>query len=178
MLTHCLDEFEVAIFLRESRTRHSLLTRNKTFHGKEPQDQDSGPEPKPDLISGNTTANLVNSVDDEIMIESDSEADLELHKIPESEDEVALGNGRRPRKRNRTTRGDQVLPEDTPGSDEKKLRFSTHYESFNIHGWVLCLLITRKGDKTRPSAGVPESNRQPLMEEWISTQAQASVDDD
>lgn len=172
------DEFEVAIFLRESRTRHSLLTRNKTFHGKENQDQDLRMELKPDHVSGDTAANPVNSTDGGIMIESDSEADLELHNIPESEDEVALGDGRRSSKRSRTTRRDQVPPEDTTSSDEKKLRFSTHYESFNIHRWVLCLLITRKGDKTRPSAGVSESNRQPLMEEWISTQAQASVDDD
>lgn len=178
MLTHCLDEFEVAIFLRESRTRHSLLTRNKTFHGKEHQDQDLRMELKPDHVSGDTAANPVNSTDGGIMIESDSEADLELHNIPVSEDEVALGDGRRSSKRSRTTRRDQVPPEDTTSSDEKKLRFSTHYESFNIHRWVLCLLITRKGDKTRPSAGVSESNRQPLMEEWISTQAQASVDDD
>lgn len=177
MLTHCLDEFEVAIFLRESRTRHSLLTRNKTFHGKENQDQDLRMELKPDHVSGDTTTNPVNSTDGEIMIESDSEADLELHNIPESEDEVALGKGRRSSKKSRTTRRDQVPPEDTTGGDEKKLRFNTHYESFNIHGWVLCLLITRKGDKTRPSAGLSDSNRQPLMEEWISTQAQASVDD-
>lgn len=178
MLTHYLDEFEVAIFLRESRTRHSLLTRNKTFHGKENEVKDWRMELKPDHVSGDTAANPANSADGEIMIESDSEADLELHNIPESEDEVALGNGSRSSKRSRTTRRDQEPPEDTLGSDEKKLRFSTHYESFNIHGWVLCLLITRKGDKTRPSVGVSKSNRQPLMEEWISTQAQASVDDD
>lgn len=135
-------------------------------------------EVKPDHVSGDTGANPVNSADGEIMIESDSEVDLELHKIPESTYEVSAGNGRRSSKRSRTTREDQVPPEDTTGSDEKKLRFSTHYESFNIYGWVLCLLITRKGDKTRTDAVVSESNRQPLMEEWISTQAQASVDDE
>ncbi|KAJ6187345.1 hypothetical protein N7519_002253 [Penicillium mononematosum] len=149
------DDFEVAIFLRESRTRHSLLTRNKTFHGKERQARNLKLELNQEHVSEDTAANPVNSGDGEIMIESDSEPDLELHNIPESADEV---------------------PEDT-GSDEKKLGFSTHYESFNIYGWVLCLLITRKGDKTRPSAVASESNRQPLMEEWISTQAQASVDE-
>ncbi|KGO77269.1 hypothetical protein PITC_092290 [Penicillium italicum] len=172
------DDFEVAIFLRESRTRHSLLTRNKTFHGKENRVQDWSVEVKAYHVSGDTPANPVNSTDGEIMIESDSEADLELNNIPESADEVALGNGRRSSKRIQTTREDQVPSGDTTGSDEKKLRFNTHYESFNIYGWVLCLLITRKGDKTRTGAVVSESNRQPLMEEWISTQAQASVDDE
>ncbi|CAI7586069.1 unnamed protein product [Penicillium glandicola] len=171
------DDFEVAIFLRESRTRHSLLTRNKTFHRKENQVQDLNMEMKPDHVSEDTVANLADSADSEIMIESDSEPDLELHNIPESADHIAPGNERQSTKRIRTSREDWVPSEDT-GNDEKKLRFSTHYESFNIYGWVLCLLITRKGDKTRLSAVVSESNRQPLMEEWISTQAQASVDDD
>ncbi|KAJ5960008.1 uncharacterized protein N7479_007158 [Penicillium vulpinum] len=170
------DDFDVAIFLRESRTRHSLLTRSKTFHGKENQDQDLNMEVKPDHVSGDTAANPVDSADGGIMIESDSEPDLELHNIPESTDEVASENRRRSSKRNRTTMEDRV-PEDTSGSDEKKLRFTTHYESFNICGWVLCLLITRKGNKSRPSAVTSESTRQPLMEEWISTQAQASVED-
>ncbi|KAJ5236296.1 hypothetical protein N7489_006387 [Penicillium chrysogenum] len=170
------DDFEVAIFLRESRTRHSLLTRNKTFHGKERQAQNLKLELNQEHVSEDTAANPVNSGDGEIMIESDSEPDLELHNIPESADEVVPGDRRRSSRRTQATREDQV-PEDT-GSDEKKLGFSTHYESFNIYGWVLCLLITRKGDKTRPSAVASESNRQPLMEEWISTQAQVSVDDE
>ncbi|KAJ5436084.1 hypothetical protein N7445_006969 [Penicillium cf. griseofulvum] len=171
------DDFEVAIFLRESRTRHSLLTRNKTLHGKENKVQGSNMEVKPNHVSGDTAANPVNAADGEILIESDSEPDLELHNIPESTDEVALGNGSRSRKRSRKVKEDRAPPEDTTGSDDKKLRFSTHYESFNIYGWVLCLLITRKRDKGRPNAVASESNRQPLMEEWISTQAQASVDD-
>jgi hypothetical protein len=170
------DDFEVAIFLRESRTRHSLLTRNKTFHGKERQAQNLKLELNQEHVSEDTAANPVNSGDGQIMIESDSEPDLELHNIPESADEVALGDRRRSSRRTQATREDQVS-EDT-GSDEKKLGFSTHYESFNIYGWVLCLLITRKGDKARPSAVASESNRQPLMEEWISTQAQASIDDE
>ncbi|KAJ5846661.1 hypothetical protein N7534_010330 [Penicillium rubens] len=170
------DDFEVAIFLRESRTRHSLLTRNKTLHGKERQAQNLKLELNQEHVSEDTAANPVNPGDGEIMIESDSEPDLGLHNIPESADEVVPGDRRRSSRRTQANREDQV-PEDT-GSDEKKLGFSTHYESFNIYGWVLCLLITRKGDKTRPSAVASESNRQPLMEEWISTQAQVSVDDE
>ncbi|KAJ5773469.1 hypothetical protein N7457_008365 [Penicillium paradoxum] len=158
------DEFEVAIFLRETRTRHSLLTRNKTFHR---EGQDLNLEVKPEHVSEDTAANPVSLAGGEIMIESDDEADLELHNIPESADDVASRDGQRT---------DQVQPEDEAG-DEKKLRFSTNYESFNICGWVLCLLIKRKGGKTRPNAVESEPTRQPLMEEWISTQAQTSIDD-
>ncbi|OQE47131.1 hypothetical protein PENCOP_c001G01808 [Penicillium coprophilum] len=171
------DDFEVAIFLRESRTRHALLTRSKTFQGKENHNQELNMDVKPDHVSDDTVDNPVSSADGEIMIESDSEPELELHNIPESVDEAALGNGRRSSTRSRTTKENQLPLEDTTGSDEKKLRFNTHYESFNICGWVLCLLITRKGDKSRQSAALSDTNRQPLMEEWISTQAQVSIDD-
>jgi hypothetical protein len=168
----------VAIFLRESRTRHSLLTRNKTFHGKGNQNQDLNAELKQEADSGDATASPVSAANGEIMIESDSEPDLDLHNIPESGDEVALQDGQQLGGRSRTATAGRVQAEDEIGEDEKKLGFSTHYESFNICGWVLCLLITRKGGKTKPSAGQSESTRQPLMEEWISTQAQASVDED
>ncbi|KAJ5808148.1 hypothetical protein N7474_009417 [Penicillium riverlandense] len=140
------DEFEVAIFLRESRTRHSLLTRNKTFH--EPSGQQ-----KPSTDSAG-------SAGAGILLESDSEPDVDLHHIPQAI-----------RDDDRSDEG-QAQIEDTAGDDEKKLRFRTHYESFNICGWVLCLLVTRKEDKTRAPTG------QPLMEDWISTQAQVSVDED
>ncbi|KAJ5748485.1 uncharacterized protein N7511_010181 [Penicillium nucicola] len=149
------DEFEVAIFLRESRTRHSLLTRNKTFHGN------NQPKIKPEDGDG-----IINpgSTEDEILIESDGEVD-ELHVIPGADEAADMPERTRQKKTGKKA-------EDV--SEEKKLRFSTHYESFNICGWVLCLLITRKGDKTKLSA----EPKQPLMEEWISTQAQTSVDED
>ncbi|KAJ6081825.1 hypothetical protein N7499_006699 [Penicillium canescens] len=151
------DEFEVAIFLRESRTRHSLLTRNKTFHGN---DQiNIKPEDGEGIINPGST-------EDEIMIDSDSEVDG-LHYIPGADEATENAPERRTRKMAGKQDGDV-------SSEEKKLRFNTHYESFNICSWVLCLLITRKGDKTKPSAEA----KQPLMEEWISTQAQTSLDED
>ncbi|KAJ5327528.1 uncharacterized protein N7506_010630 [Penicillium brevicompactum] len=164
------DDFEVAIFLRESRTRHSILTRNKTFHGHGTQDKN------PDSVSGpgDDTENPTGSTNDEIMIESDSEPEG-LHDIPESTGDEAPASAR-PKRKSKLKAGGVQLEEDT-GTDEKKLRFSTHYESFNICGWVLCLLVTRKGGKAKSSAATAETPRQPLMEEWISTQAQASVDD-
>lgn len=169
-LTCCPDEFEVAIFLRESRTRSSLLTRNKTFHGHGVQSENPDAESK----LGDDTENPAGSTIDEIMIESDSEPEG-LHDIPESTGDEALASAR-PKRKSQSKAGGAQLEENT-GSDEKKLRFSTHYESFNICGWVLCLLVTRKGGKAKPSAATAETPRQPLMEEWISTQAQASVDD-
>ncbi|CAG7919235.1 unnamed protein product [Penicillium olsonii] len=166
------DEFEVAIFLRESRTRHSLLTRNKTFHEQDAQGNNPDQETKLENDS-ETAASTSGAANDGIMIESDSEAEG-LHDIPESTDGAVPADGR-PKRKPKLNTGE--VHGDLTGDDEKKLRSSTHYESFNICGWVLCLLITRKGDKAKSSAATSEPIRQPLMEEWISTQAQASVDD-
>ena len=69
----------------------------------------------------------------------------------------------------------QILAEDVEvGEDDKKLAMKTTYEGFSIWGWVLCLLVTRKGV---PSKKRLESNDgQALMEEWISTQQQEEED--
>ncbi|KAJ5156116.1 hypothetical protein N7492_008919 [Penicillium capsulatum] len=164
------DEFEVGIFLRESRTRHSLLTRHKTFA---PKSEEAPEMDKPE----NGSAESVGAGNAEIIIESDDEADVDLYEIPQAlENETGSNQSDRPSKRRKNTRQGQVQDGDIV-QDEKKLGFNTHYESFNIWGWVLCLLITRKGDRARPNVAIAEP-KQPLMEEWISTQAQTGIDED
>lgn len=152
------DDFEVSIFLRESRTRHSLLTRHKNFDHTDKQDDTktaNGP--------GSTLANA------EVIMDSEDDDQFDLQNIPQAEnDEVAQHGGH----------SSSTAPiESMSGSDEKKLGFSTHYESFDICGWVLCLLISHKGDKLQPKADLP-TPKQPLMEEWISTQAQPHLEED
>lgn len=142
-----IDDFEVSLFLRETRTRHSLLTRHKTF---EDPDQDA-----------NTNANDdSNTAETGILVESDDEDDDEdLHNIPaadESNTAASAASASVPSERRKKKQT----------QDEKKLRFRTSYESFNIHGWVLCLLVSRKAVSAEPKGQV-------LMEEWMSTQAQA-----
>ncbi|KAJ5684325.1 uncharacterized protein N7477_000670 [Penicillium maclennaniae] len=166
------EEFEVAIFLRESRTRHSLLTRHKTFEqpGKK---EDALADDKPGRGLSESTTDTSKPIDVEVIPDSDEEPELDLHDIPRAEDEPDKSDIL-PRRKRRRVQADLSEPEDN--KDEKKLGFHTHYESFNICGWVLCLLITRKGDRARPSA--TSEPRQPLMEEWISTQAQTAADED
>ncbi|CAI7594494.1 hypothetical protein N7533_006901 [Penicillium manginii] len=158
------DDFEASIFLRESRTRHSLLTRHKNFDQPIKQDGTNTP-----TGAGSSLANA------EVIMDSEDDSEFDLHNVPPAEDDAAQDGGRTLRKRQRAASIDPV--DSTDGGDEKKAGFSTHYESFDICGWVLCLLITHKGDKVRPSAG-PSSPKQPLMEEWISTQAQPDLEDD
>jgi hypothetical protein len=166
------DEFEVAIFLRESRTRHALLTRNKTFH--EPDSKKNKklkPEPGEDLTE--ETGGPAKSARAEVILDSDdSEAEVDLRNIPEAAED---DNG--PEVITLSEIGVDHQTGQEPAGDEKKLRFSTHYESFNITGWVLCLLITRKGDRAQGRTATSEP-KQPLMEEWISSQAQTGLGED
>lgn len=152
------DDFEVSIFLRESRTRHSLLTRHKNFDHTDKQDDTeiaNGP--------GSTLANA------EMIMDSEDDDQFDLQNVPQAEnDEVAQYGGHS---------SSNAPIESMSGSDEKKLGFSTHYESFDICGWVLCLLISHKGDKLQPKADL-STLKQPLMEEWISTQAQPHLEED
>jgi hypothetical protein len=66
--------------------------------------------------------------------------------------------------------------EEVPDEEEnKKVGFKTTYEGFGIWGWVLCLLVTRKGVANRRQTD--KDAGQALMEEWIaSTQEQEEED--
>lgn len=164
------DDFEVAIFLRESRTRHSLLTRHKAF--EEPGD-----------ARRDDTQGSAGGPGAEILVESDNE-DTDLHDIPQATsdegkdvDSDSSPDNQRQSKR-RKGKQPSSRPLDPEPEEDKKLRFRTNYESFNIHGWMLCLLVTRKGDRARAQTTPAEPPRQALMEEWISTQAPGDVDEE
>ncbi|KAF7718404.1 Uncharacterized protein PECH_008379 [Penicillium ucsense] len=166
------NEFEVAIFLRESRTRHAMLTRNKIFETPDKKTNKSmKDEPADETMDGAVGRDCTTEAP--VVVDSDEgEAEIDLRDIPEAGNEnapngsVFMSTGQR----------DDAVRE-KPAADEKKMRFSTQYESFNITGWVLCLLITRKGDRGQ-SRVVATSTKQPLMEEWISSQAQTGLGED
>ncbi|OKL64655.1 hypothetical protein UA08_00097 [Talaromyces atroroseus] len=142
------DDFEVAIFLRESGTRHSLLTKQKVF-GKQGRIKSNS-----NKLTGTTDSAG-------ILIESDDEENMT--NVPEATED---------------TEGIEGI-EDEGG--EKKLRFETSYEGFTIWGWVLCLLVTRRGRGNRPRMGetaAAATSGQALMEEWIGTQIQPALDED
>lgn len=61
--------------------------------------------------------------------------------------------------------------------DKKKLAMNTSYDGFSIYGRILCLVVTRKGDKTTNS-GTTQVGGQDMMKDWIvSTQAPKDVED-
>ncbi|RAH52558.1 hypothetical protein BO85DRAFT_198426 [Aspergillus piperis CBS 112811] len=182
------EEFEVALFLRESRTRHSLLTRHKEFG----EEEEGGYAVRRGMGGGSDSG----AAGGGILIESDEEEGLEMRDIPQAsggddddDDDDNAAGGKRQRddadwqsddspQRRRTLKrrkDDGTLSRDADDGDDKKMRFRTNYEGFNIYGWVLCLLVTRKGDKTGTRAAPAEPGRQVLMEEWISSQAQGDL---
>ncbi|PYH98247.1 hypothetical protein BO71DRAFT_316886 [Aspergillus ellipticus CBS 707.79] len=184
------EDFEIALFLRESRTRHSLLTRHKEFDdGGDSRGNASAARTQTAGSSGSAAAAAA-----EILIESDDESGLEMQDIPEEETTTAAaaadaedgdnagGKRRRdadgendsPDGRRRTSKRRKEKEEEADAED-KKMCFRTNYEGFNIYGWVLCLLVTRKGEKAGTRATPSEPGRQVLMEEWISTQAQGDM---
>ena len=147
------DDFEVSVFLTEITTRHSLLVKNKTFNDKAP-------------IKSNSSK-LTGSIADTIVVNEDSDEETSLDRIPahtgDDFEEIEKPDGQDFR--------------DNAGSilddDKKKLGFKTTYEGFSIWGWVLCLIVERKGGPGKKEAG----NAQALMQEWIASTQQAQDDD-
>lgn len=135
------------------------MTKSKTFKNEE-------------KITSN--ANKLTGTDIEPVVlraESDDEDDvMPLDRIPSAQDEAEDGD--RPGKQTRNI-GSKPLAEDEE-EDKKKLGFNTSYQGFSIWGWVLCLLVDRKGG---PGKKLSSSDGQALMAEWItSTQLQGEDD--
>lgn len=73
---------------------------------------------------------------------------------------------------------DETQQDDGEDTEDKKFQLTTSYEGFGIWGWILCLLVTRKGTKTVSATAASTGSGQALMEEWIGTQVQAGLDED
>ena len=163
------DDFEVSIFLREAGTRHSIMTRQKTF------------ETQPRIKSNSTK--LTGTADAPVYIEAPEtetpvlveaeEPAISLQDIPDNIPDEAGSRSTRIGKRKREDTPEEE-EEEAESLDEKKLGFNTTFEGFNIWGWILCLIVGRR-DTAKANTG-SESN-QALMEEWICTQAPQNYDE-
>lgn len=108
-----------------------------------------------------------------IQEESDDETNLvPLDGIP-IVDEDLDEELKRSTKQTRAERRGKEFTEEVGEDDKKKLAFKTSYEGFSIWGWVLCLLVERKGGPGRKAAG---SDAQALMAEWITSTQQREED--
>ncbi|KKZ67408.1 hypothetical protein EMCG_06936 [[Emmonsia] crescens] len=195
------DDFEVSIFLREGGTSHSVATKQKSFNNQPSKIQSNSSK-----LTG-TDDSLIHITDDPVTIppiipESDEQSPINLQDIPAApppagdEEGIQSSTRRRRRRENGTetnssiatgsddedtheTKRKKTRVEPTPelSQDDKKLSLTTNYKGFTIWGRILCLLITRKGDRATPKLDTAPAS-QALMEEWISTQAPQDFEED
>lgn len=182
----------MTVFLTDSRSRHSLLTKQKHFYNPNKQEIKSNST----KLLGNATDDSVTDNLDEAVIaieeEECSESEIHLHDLPEADtnsssksiDEFAGVDSRQLRKSKRTrdTRSFESASSDfEPSSkrqkdlgslgsrdepEEKKLAIRTTYEGFTIYGRVLCLIVRRRDNSGNSSI---EKINQATMENWISS---------
>lgn len=187
------------MFLTETSTRHSILTKKKHFREKGPS-----------MMQSNATK-LIRETNDQpvdvdetdfapIRIEegSDDEGGIDLSKIPvaksqggpkrdrslavedsELDDGDDLGTAidvdadseGPPSKRRREVAGPESDSETE--EDKKKMAMDVSYEGFAIYGRVLCLVVKKTSAGLKPShSSTPGGNAatgQAKMENWISS---------
>ncbi|KAL6716717.1 hypothetical protein ACLMJK_006285 [Lecanora helva] len=177
------DDFEVAVFLTETSTRHSILRKEKAAKTEKGR-------------LGTTNGRLTGTKDEPVEVseeapellreESDQSRSPQLADIPaagsedaggprlpkeESEDELFVSDdsgsdqgGDRQRRNTQRAVGEQDQGDD---DDKKKLALNTTYDGFSIYGRILCLVVKRKGTvKGKETTG---GSGQAMMEEWIAS---------
>ncbi|TWU75253.1 hypothetical protein ED733_005948 [Metarhizium rileyi] len=171
------DDFEVSMFLTETSTRHSLLTKKKHFREKGPHSMQSN---STKLIDETNLAPVDVDGENEVLVlreEDGDDDDVRIAEIP-----VASPETRSKRHRKNDTMSTLVQDSDGDGGaqdaieldsdadepasnrarfpqapdeddmdddeDKKKLALDVSYEGFAIYGRVLCLVVRKKETKT------------------------------
>ncbi|KAE9366758.1 hypothetical protein N431DRAFT_548509 [Stipitochalara longipes BDJ] len=196
------EDFEVSIFLTETSTRHSLLTKQKHFRESKKKLQSNS-----NKLTGDTNDSPIEVEDGPVILREESDEEgLNIDDLPEAEDDIEDSlfveeeSGPRRSKRPRAStqassppesssdfeplaeplpkrRRDQDAVPGEEGDDKKKMAMDTSYDGFSIYGRVLCLVVKRKDKKGRGPAGL--AGGQAMMEDWItSTQMPAMPEDD
>ena len=190
-----LDDFEVSIFLTELSSRHSILKKQKTFLStggkiKSNSAKMTGTLEEPVEIGENNGEDFVRQE-----YTKDGDGLLSLESIPPADpigSEVLSRNEEQshdeslfvsedseephfeemPTLRSKKIKNPPLLIDSEgtePQDEKKKSAFNTTYDGYSIYNRILCLVVKRKGQKGKSSAG---GTGQAMMEEWItSTQA-------
>ncbi|KAG8422032.1 hypothetical protein J3459_010748 [Metarhizium acridum] len=172
------DDFEVSMFLTETSTRHSLLTKKKHFREKGPHMMQSNSTKligetnivPVDVDGGNEVPGLREE-------DSDDGDDVRLSDIPvasaqtrskrhrdnvnsnariqnshveaEGQDAIEIDSDADEPALKRTRFPDATdEDEDDDDDDKKKLTMDVSYEGFAIYGRVLCLVVRKRENKT------------------------------
>lgn len=182
----------MSIFLTETSTRHSLLTKQKHF--RDPNKK--GLQSNSQKLTGATNDTAIEVEDVPVIRREDSEEDgLNLQDLPVADEEVSDADSlfvadERPRRSKRpraiTINGSpessssafetmepgakrrkdaDLLQDEDQGDDKKKMAMDTTYDGFAIYGRVLCLVVKRKDARKGPA----KSGGQVMMEDWITS---------
>lgn len=188
------EEFEVSIFLTETSTRHSLLTKQKHFRdtGKK------GLQSNSQKLTGATNDTAIDVDDAPVIRREDSEEEaFNLEDLPAADDSdslfVADDEESRKSKRHRAATNLESSSESSDGlepsskrrkedgsvveenDDKKKMAMDTSYDGFSIYGRVLCLVVKRKDKKGKQPA---MSGGQAMVEDWITSTQMPPPEDD
>ncbi|KAM0799484.1 hypothetical protein BDR22DRAFT_822468 [Usnea florida] len=182
------DDFEVAVFLTETSSRHSILRKMKTAKKEKGRLGSSngkltGTREEPVEV-GNSAPGLFADEGEEsegvrmtdIPAATGGEADHRATLATEesqdglflSEDSVEGDLGaQKPPLSDGKSKSHVREEEDGGEDDKKKLGMDTTYDGFSIYGRILCLVVKRrstvKGKETASSTG------QTMIQEWISS---------
>lgn len=174
----CTDDFEVAVFLTETSSRHSILRKIKTAktekdrlgttNGRLTGSRDAPVEVGegvPGLVTEESEESegvriadrrptLAKEESQEGLFVSDGsdEENVDAQETPSLED-----------------KGKGIIGEEEDGGedDKKKLGMDTTYDGFSIYGRILCLVVKRRG--TAKGKEMTGGVGQAMMEEWITS---------
>ncbi|OAL72949.1 hypothetical protein A7D00_2722 [Trichophyton violaceum] len=167
------DDFEVSIFLRESGSRHSLLTRQKVFRDDKGRITSNSKKMTGEMDDSPIEISEQNTGETRILVESDDDEEMPLANDEAPENNQNKNNNDAANENMQDTA--EVANESA--EDKKKLGLTTTYDGFGIWGWVLCLIIKRKKPMESSKKANDGETGQALMEEWICTQAPQEYDE-
>ncbi|KAL8715321.1 MAG: hypothetical protein Q9225_006412 [Loekoesia sp. 1 TL-2023] len=187
------DDFEVAVFLTETSSRHAILHKDKRAKTEKPRLGSTDAK-----LTGEGTRDvpveIVDATDPVALREESQEEKMPgLADIPAAEDQRGLivtpqdealfmsgssspafddteaSTARKASSRSKVARADQEPTRD----DKKKLALRTSYDGFSIYGRILCLVVKRRGNaRGKDLAG---GAGQAMMEEWIASTQMAEA---
>lgn len=128
---------------------------------------------------------------DPIIIQEEDEEGANLSDIPlaEAEQEPRRSARAKPGRHDENQQSDDsdedlFVPEaamteqdNVEQDDKKKMGLDTSYDGFSIYGRILCLVVKRRGVRSNAASGAPASSQQ-MLENWVSTQAAGSIEDE
>ena len=178
------DEFEVAVFLTETSTRHSILRKEKRARTEKERlgstnGRLTGTREAPVEIA-DAAPNLAREESDGVRLADLPAADEEEgHRQAavskeESGEGLFVSDGDEDWEEASTRKEmnkDIPMGGDEGGEDDKKkLSLNTTYDGFSIYGRILCLVVKRKATvKGKEVAVGSAGSGQAMMEEWISS---------